>query len=84
MLGLNRPVPRVVDITGVLCLFKRTLNWTPKEPAQATFQSVFIGYDRDLVCSEIWVRASLCVITYFEEKKERCISFCEGVLSCMF
>ena len=37
-----------------------------------------------LVCSEIWVRALLCVIMYFDKKRTRCISFCRGVLSCIF
>jgi len=70
--------------TGVMHVFKRTINWIPTEPVQATFHSVSLGYGGDLVCSEILARALLCVIMYFDKKRTRCISFCRGVLSCIF
>ena len=56
ILGLTRLVGRVVEITGVMRVFKLTINWTPNEAARVTFYSIFLAYDRDLVCSEMLAR----------------------------
>ena len=64
VLGLTSLVGRVVEITGVVRLFKRIIHWTPTEPVSSTFHSVFLGNGGDLICFEIWARASSFVITY--------------------
>ena len=67
----------MLEITGGMRVFKHIINLTTIKPARATFHSVFVGYDGDLVCSEIWARASSCVITYFDKKKNNASLFIE-------